>query len=433
MIAFDSERRITWADPPFDVPGMIRVHLQPDGRLRTFEALPPQHQPPGPSPAVDWTPLLAATGIDMASLRSAAPEWRATVDTDHKVAWTGTFPGQPGLPIRIEAASYRGRPVWLRMMPPWRKPVAGAAPPQALLPKLGQAVITSAFFVVIAAVPFLAWRNVRRRRADRAGAARIALVSFLVSFAAFLLRFEHSRDVKTEWNETFMPALWPSCAFMVISWVTYLAIEPYPRRRWPRTLIGWSRLLAGNRGDPMVGRDLLIGVLAGAALSAAGAAMRWITGDFDVNSIDGLASVWRVGSTTLNNVFVGALMAIALGVMLLLAHAMVRNRTAAVVITGLIWAAGIPTSGANAGLEIAFRLLSAAVLMAIYVRFGILAAALCLFGESTLNLPPLTLDPSVWYFGRALAILALVAAIAAYGFYRSVGTHTMFARAVLDD
>ena len=433
MIAFDSERRVTWFDPPFDVPGMIRVNLQPDGFLRTFEAVPPQHQPPGPSPAVDWTPLLAATGIDMASLRSVAPEWRAPGDTDRKVAWTGTFPGQPALPMRIEAASYSGRPVWLRTIPPWRRPAVAAAALAPLLPKLGQTVLIIVFFIVCAVVPFLAWRNVRRRRADRAGAARIALVSFFVSFAAFFLRFEHFPDPTTEWNETFMPALWPSCAFMVISWVTYLAIEPYLRRRWPRTLIGWSRLLAGNRGDPMVGRDLLIGVLAGAGLSTAGAAMRWITGDFDLNSIVGLANVRQVGSTTLNNVFVGALMAIALGVILLLAHATVRNRTAAVVITGLIWAAGIPTSGANAGLEIAFRLLSAAVLMGIYVRFGILAAALCLCVERTLNLPPLTLDPSLWYFGRSLAILALVAAIAVYGFYRSLGTRALFARAVLDD
>src|ERR1700720_3975586 len=47
--------------------------------------------------------------------------------------------------------------------------------------------------------------------------------------------------------------------------VIYLAVEPYFRRRWPRMLIGWSRLMAGRFRDPMIGRDALIGVVAGAA------------------------------------------------------------------------------------------------------------------------------------------------------------------------
>ncbi len=33
------------------------------------------------------------------------------------------------------------------------------------------------------------------------------------------------------------------------------------RRVWPETMIGWSRLLAGSVRDPLVGRDVLVGVL----------------------------------------------------------------------------------------------------------------------------------------------------------------------------
>ena len=47
-------------------------------------------------------------------------------------------------------------------------------------------------------------------------------------------------------------------------WVLYIALEPYVRRRWPATLVSWSRLLAGGFRDPLVGRDVLAGCLVGA-------------------------------------------------------------------------------------------------------------------------------------------------------------------------
>ncbi len=58
-----------------------------------------------------------------------------------------------------------------------------------------------------------------------------------------------------------------SLVVALVIWVLYLAVEPYVRRRWPHTLISWTRLLAGSFGDPRVGRDVLIGVAAGAAMA----------------------------------------------------------------------------------------------------------------------------------------------------------------------
>src|SRR5206468_1319296 len=46
--------------------------------------------------------------------------------------------------------------------------------------------------------------------------------------------------------------------------LTYLAIEPAIRRRWPWRFTAWNRLLDGRLRDPMVGRDLLIGLALGA-------------------------------------------------------------------------------------------------------------------------------------------------------------------------
>src|SRR5207245_5320331 len=51
----------------------------------------------------------------------------------------------------------------------------------------------------------------------------------------------------------------------MIAFLLYLAVEPYFRRRWPKLLIGWTRLLSGRFRDPMVGRDVLIGTVVGTA------------------------------------------------------------------------------------------------------------------------------------------------------------------------
>ena len=51
----------------------------------------------------------------------------------------------------------------------------------------------------------------------------------------------------------------------VVVCAAYLALEPYLRRLWPHSLIGWNRLLRGRFRDGIVGRDVLIGVAAAVA------------------------------------------------------------------------------------------------------------------------------------------------------------------------
>jgi len=63
--------------------------------------------------------------------------------------------------------------------------------------------------------------------------------------------------------------VWGS-GYSCFTWPLYIAIEPYVRRRWPVTLISWSRLLAGGIRDPLVGRDVLVGAHAAASIDAVG-------------------------------------------------------------------------------------------------------------------------------------------------------------------
>src|SRR6185369_12380572 len=46
----------------------------------------------------------------------------------------------------------------------------------------------------------------------------------------------------------------------------YIAVESTVRRRWPHSMISWSRLLDGQFRDPIVGRDVLAGCIGGLVL-----------------------------------------------------------------------------------------------------------------------------------------------------------------------
>ena len=41
-----------------------------------------------------------------------------------------------------------------------------------------------------------------------------------------------------------------------LAWIIYIACEPYVRRLWPQTMVGWTRALSGRFKDPLVGRDI---------------------------------------------------------------------------------------------------------------------------------------------------------------------------------
>ena len=90
------------------------------------------------------------------------------------------------------------------------------------------------------------------------GAAALA-----VQVGAWVIGGHHS--VSEEWGRLAM-CLGVGGLLALVNGVGYLAIEPAIRRRWPWRITAWNRLLDGRLRDPMVGRDLLIGLAFGAAV-----------------------------------------------------------------------------------------------------------------------------------------------------------------------
>ena len=150
----------------------------------------------------------------------------------------------PGVPLRIEAAAYRGRPVFFDTIGPWTRP----AMMRAYKPSSSEKVSRVAWALVLVATlcvgAYLARRNLRLGRGDRRGAFRFAAAVFAISVASWIFGGTHVA-ASAEIGLVIMRVGW-SLFLAGVVWMVYLAVEPYVRKYWPGVLIGWSRLRAGR-------------------------------------------------------------------------------------------------------------------------------------------------------------------------------------------
>jgi hypothetical protein len=251
---------VSLSDPPLQVHGMTSMTLDTKGRLLNFESAPPQVETPATTPpaGVDWSKLFAAAAIDQATFTETAPSRTPATFADERKAWTGTLP-ETKIPVRIEAAGYRGRPVLFEIVAPWtstpREP--GGRPRNSGSPVF--------IFVLLTGAAAVAYTNVRRGRADRHGAFRLAAFTFFLFLTMWILN-PHVDDLADE-QQRFFVSVGLSLFVAGALYLIYLGLEPFVRRSWPMMLIGWSRVLAGRVRDPLIGRDILIGVAVGASLA----------------------------------------------------------------------------------------------------------------------------------------------------------------------
>jgi len=425
--------RVTRAQPPFDVSGMLRMRLDMQGRLLEFEAVPPQVErdaaPPAPP---DWTALFAAAGLDPARLTPAQPQWTPLVACDARAAWTGAWPEAPEIPIRIEAAAWRGKPVSFNVIEPWRRPERAEVQPDQR--RLAVGIIGAV--VILLVVPLaclLARRNLKLNRGDRRGATRLALVLLSVCMLYGLLWMSHVAD----FGEVGMLVVGTAISLFIAAtaWVLYLALEPYARRRWPQMLVCWTRVLAGRFRDPQVGAHVLAGVLVGIGLR-----LVQLTGTFievrlgaagSRSPLDNLLGARELAAylldqsqRTLGNTLVFLFLLFVLRVLLR------RDWLAAAAFTLIGMAMGLGADIRAIGVPISAIFFLAVPL--VLLRFGLLALIATLMAEGFLEHSALTLDTSRWYFGHSLVVLLVVAALAAWAFHTTLAGRPLLKDETLD-
>jgi serine/threonine-protein kinase len=426
-------------DPPDTSPGMARVGLEPDGRLISLLIVPGESAMPSPVPAEpDWTPLLRATGVDEKTLTPVAPEWIPSVFADRRSAWTGSWPGKPETPLRIEGAAAGGRPVSLRVVEPWTQPAEDPAPQGGFWNRASRFVRALWPVVVIVVGGIVAMRNVRRGRGDRRGALRLALYLGAARFTMFL-GAHHVASSSEQW--LFVAHLAFATLLVGQVYVFYLAVEPYARRLWPRMLVSWVRVLEGRFRDPLVGRDLLIGSTAGALVALVERLGAWIPAMLGGAPSLPLWGQWSLEPlrgtlptlVTIAGTHTFALFEVIFPVTSLLIFRLLLRRTwAALIAAGLMgMVLFYPDSGSIPGYIVVY-LLWLTIAWLVLFRVGLLAFAATLTVLRLMDQIPLTPHPAAWYLGATLLSLSFIVAPALYGFWISRAGRPLFRDEVLD-
>ncbi len=252
---------VTFNDPPPIDSGMINMVLDAQGRLSYLQAIPQEYEPnPPPSHAADWKPLFAAAGLDPAQFNKAEPVWLSLAAFDERAAWTGTWPGT-SYPLRIEAAAWQGRPVFFNLIGPWNAPDRSQHGAVTSGRHVSQIIGIILAVLIMISCALLVRRNFAKGKSDYNGALRLARAVLFINMALWVCvaHFIPTLEIFGQ----FILALAGSIFLAVAVWTLYVAVEPYVRRHWPHAIISWSRLLAGKWRDPLVGRDILWGILLG--------------------------------------------------------------------------------------------------------------------------------------------------------------------------
>jgi hypothetical protein len=422
-------------DPPLDVSGMTLVKLNPLGRLTQFLAIPPQVEKPSGAPSSpDWAPLFSAAGLDPSQWPAAQPMWTPPVYSDARAAWTGSLAERPDIPMRIEAAAYQGKPVYFELIGPWTRPERT----QQDQPTTGEwaslAIGIVLLLSLLVAGTLLARRNLRLGRGDRRGASRLAAFVFAAWAVAWFFGTHHVANF-LEFGLFTQFLAW-GLALACFIWVLYIALEPYVRRRWPATLVSWNRLLAGGFRDPLVGRDILIGCCLAPFPIAIGRLLWFVPswlGYPPPQPASGPQWVFLGARTIVADMALALIEApfvwLALLFVLFLFRALLRKEWVAAV----AWVLLFTLIGRIGNDPIAWvgALIFFSLAVFVLIRFGLLALAVNLVVVTIVQTFPLTTQGSVWYAGISLTGILLIAAMAFYGFYTSLGGKSVFGGSVI--
>ncbi len=245
---------------------MTLVVVDAAGRLSEFIAVPRPSQDQA-APFTALATLFELAGLPMADFTPASPKWVPTVHAEQRVAWEGRLADVPDQTIRVEAGATQGKPVFFAVTGSWsRSSRTPSAAPASLFTRVVGALATFVMPALMLVGPVLAYRNVKLGRGDRRGAFRAASVVFVLQMAVWTLGSMHVASFDAEQDRLFS-AIGLALFRAGLLWLTYLGLEPYVRRIAPESLVGWQRLVGGGWRDSRVGRDVMIGVAAGMAMT----------------------------------------------------------------------------------------------------------------------------------------------------------------------
>jgi serine/threonine-protein kinase len=222
-------------------------------------------------------------------------------------------------------------------------------------------------------------------------------------------------------------------------WALYLALEPYGRRFWPDGLLGWTRLFSGHVRDPRIGREILIGAALGGALMILDLArflVPYLIGlppgipnsGADVSTLAGagpLALSWAdqfYGSV--QSAFIVAL--VFVGLRLIVKRTWIAVTIGILVVTAAVMKSTPP--GGVVWIHAAIQLATIGLLTFAIFRYGLLVTTVMMIVDNIPSAVPMVTHGPAWAAAPGNLSIALVVAMACFGFYAARAGQPLFGK-----
>jgi len=425
--------RIAANAPPLEESGARVIGLSPHGRLLNFSAIPPQVDDPreGPPPTANWAALFTAAGLDASQFKPVPARWYPLAWGDARAAWEGVWPNHPEIALRVEAAAYRGKPIFFTLLSPWDKPSRMVEQRMTRQNAITQWFNLGLIVTILGFGIWLAVKNVKSGRGDLRGALRLALCVILAGLINWVLLAHHSGSLAGV--VVFILAISVNLFFGMMTWLLYAALEPYVRRHWPDTLISWSRMLAGKFKDPVFGRDVLLGTLFGLLASVADQVQPMVEaglgkppmrplGFYNSYSLDGvhggIAMVLFQAAASFSN-------ALVVFFLFFILRLIFKREWLAAALVGLLFC--VPSIGAqNPWIDALFTGPFIVAYLWILRRFGLVALTVLYFVDQLADQIPLTTPLTAWYVEGGMVGMVVIVAVALSGFHVSRAGKPLF-------
>jgi serine/threonine-protein kinase len=414
-------RVVTDVDPPAVITGMATVTLDSTGRLIRLDRFAQQRtRSPTSAPEPDWAMLFHEAGLNPREFVPAEPHDAIAVPFENRLAWESRVGSST--PVRVIAATLDGTPVHFDVAGNDAAPKASLDPFSTGRSPAAEALLWGIAASIFAGAATLARHNLRLGQGDRRAARNLGVFVVCGGVLLGILRAHHVPLVVEEVTFLFGITGW-ALVWGAFTWVMYISLEPYVRRVWPNTLISWARLMSGRWRDPLVGRDVLAGLLAGIVFTGMMMVRAWSThrappGVFVAPALESLRSVRLFIHTALMAQVLDALQYGLGALFLLLVIRLVVRKTwiAASLLALVAVALAFGEESAPSPFQLMFMASGGLFAMIVLLRLGLLGCVVMTFYTALLTRGPVTLDIDAWNIGTSLVALLLVATFAIYGF-----------------
>jgi serine/threonine-protein kinase len=214
-------------------------------------------------------------------------------------------------------------------------------------------------------------------------------------------------------------------ALCAVLWLLYIALEPLVRARWPHSLCTWNRVLAGQIGDPRVGSHILVGAVIAVAMTYLFVwRTHWLIAGgapLDDSNLNVLLGIRPFVNAVANIMFNALLTGTGMFFLICGLRAVVRYDWAAAALAAVLlsFQEGTIRTSTHLMLDLPLFLIVYGIFFFVLLRMGLVPMYTGIFVINVISAIPVSADFASWYNPAAVVLIAIVCAIAIYGFVRS--------------